>query len=348
MARGVAPGAAAYPEGMARSHLTLAALATAAVAELDVVTASPHGSSQGGDYDSAVVGSSDGEQLIVRVPRSQRAEATQSADLVALRALSAGVRGRLPFAVPQYRGQAPIGRTRGIVYDFVPGRHLRSSEVTSGSGLPTALGRGIAAIHSLPTSFVTDAGLTSHTPFEAMRSSAALVDRAASTRLLPAALLERWEAAIQDSVLWQFQPTVVNASLEASSVLVVDDAVSGVLGWHDLQVGDPARDLAWLLGAPGREAIDSAFDAYNAARGTSDHQLRHRATLYRELDLAKWLLHGTSTKSTAVVDDAVGMMTDLVDRLQAGAQGGIGAGGTAALDLDGVEELLASTERRHS
>ena len=79
-----------------------------------------------------------------------------------------------------------------------------------------------------------------------------------------------------------------------------------------------------------------------------DHQLRHRATLYRELDLAKWLLHGTSTKSTAVVDDAVGMMTDLVDRLQAGAQGGIGAGGTAALDLDGVEELLASTERRHS
>ena len=179
MARGVGPGTSAYPEGMARSHLTLAALATAAVADLDVTTASPHGSTTGGDFDSAVVDARGGERLVVRVPRTQKAEGQQSADLVALRALSAGVRGRLPFAVPQYRGQAPIGRTRGIVYDFVPGTRLRLASVTSGSGLPTALGRGVAAVHQLPTSFVTDAGLTSHTPFEAMRSSASLVDRAA-------------------------------------------------------------------------------------------------------------------------------------------------------------------------
>jgi macrolide phosphotransferase len=348
VARGVGPGTSAYPEGMARSHLTLAALATAAVADLDVTTASPHGSTTGGDFDSAVLDARGGERLVVRVPRTQKAEGQQSADLVALRALSAGVRGRLPFAVPQYRGQAPIGRTRGIVYDFVPGTRLRLASVTSGSGLPTALGRGVAAVHQLPTSFVTDAGLTSHTPFEAMRSSASLVDRAASTKLLPAALLERWEAAIQDSVLWQFQPTVVNGSLDASSVLVDGDVVSGVLGWHDLQVGDPARDLAWLLGLPSAGAVDAAFDAYETARGTSDHQLRHRATLYRELDLAKWLLHGTATKNTEVVDDAVGMMTDLVDTLQAERRGRIGAGSTSALDLDGVEELLETTERRHS
>jgi macrolide phosphotransferase len=345
VANGGAPDSAAYPEGMARSHLTLAALATAAVVDLDVRTTSPHGSSTG-DVDSALLTTGAGDDLIVRVPRSQRAEAQQSADLVALRALSAGVRGRLPFAVPSYRGQAPVGRTRGIVYDFIAGTHLRTTQVTGGSGLPTALGRGVAAIHALPTSFVTDAGLTSHTPFEAMRSTASLVDRAASTRLLPAALLERWEAAIQDHVLWQFQPTVVNGSLDAASFLVEDGTVTGVLGWHDLQVGDPARDLAWLLGA-GPEAVDAAFTAYNDARGTSDHQLRRRATLYRELDTAKWLLHGTATKNTAVVDDAVGMMAALVDRLQSPGGVSISSDSTAALDLDGVEELLTTTERRH-
>jgi macrolide phosphotransferase len=347
VAHGRASRAAAYPEGMARSHLTLAALATAAVADLDVTRASRHGSETGGDFDSALVHGRAGEHCIVRVPRSQRAEAEQSADLVALRALSAGVRGRLSFDVPAYRGQAPIGRTRGIVYDVVPGEHLSISRLTATSDLPTALGRAVAAIHSLPTSFVTDAGLTSHTPFEAMRSSAALVDRAASTRLLPAALLERWEAAIQDSVLWQFQPTVVNGSLDAGSVLVLGDTVSGVLGWHELQVGDPARDLAWLLGAPSSAAVDTAFEAYNTSRGTSDHQLRHRATLYRELDLAKWLLHGTGTKNTSVVDDAVEMMTKLVDSLPGDRRAGIGSGSTAALDADGVEDLLETTERRH-
>lgn len=348
MARAGPPRRSAYPEGMARSHLTLAALATAAVAGLDVTSAAPHGSgSPDGDYDSALLTGRDGHRWVVRVPRHQRAEARQSADLVALRALSAGVRGRLSFDVPAYKGQAPFGRTRGIVYDLVPGEHLRTSQLVPGSALPTAVGAAIAAVHGLPTSFVTDAGLPARTPFEAMRSTASLVDRAASTRLLPAALLERWEAAIQDAALWQFQPTVVNGSLTASSLLVADGTVTGVLGWHDLQVGDPAVDLAWLLGAPGA-AADQALDSYATARGQSDHLLRHRAGLHRELDLARWLLHGTATKSTRIVDDAVEMMTRLAESLRDEGVGAIGSGDTAALDIADVEELLSATERRHA
>lgn len=330
---------------MARTHLTLAALATAAVADLDVREAGPHGSLGAGDFDSARLSGARGERWIIRVPRTQRAEAQQSADLVAIRALSAGVRGRLTFAVPTYRGQAPIAETRAIVYDYVEGTPLRASDVLAGTGLPSAVGAAIAAIHSLPTSFVTDSGLTSHTPFEAMRSSASLVDRAAATGLLPAALLERWETAIQDSLLWQFQPTVINGSLEADSLLVSGDGISGVLGWHDLQIADPARDLAWVLGAPTADSIDAVFEAYNVARGTSDRQLRHRATLYHELDLAKWLLHGTHTKNTEVVDDAVGMMSRLVDAVQDHDERPLVVGTTEALDIDGVEDLLAATER---
>lgn len=330
---------------MARTHLTLAALATAAVADLDVRAASQHGSFGAGDFESARLSGAQGERWIIRVPRTQRAEAQQSADLVAIRALSPGVRGRLAFAVPTYRGQAPIAETRAIVYDYVEGRPLAVSEVMAGTGLPSSVGATVAAIHSLPTSFVTDAGLSSHTPFEAMRSSASLVDRAAATGLLPAALLDRWETAIQDSLLWQFQPTVINGSFEAGSLLVSDDRISGVIGWHELQIADPARDLAWVLGAPTVDSIDAVFDAYNVARGTSDRQLRHRATLYHELDLAKWLLHGTHSKNTEVVDDAISMMSRLVDSVQADDERPLVVGTTEALDIDGVENLLASTER---
>ena len=330
---------------MARTSLTLAALATAAVADLDVRRVGPHGSFGTGDFDAARLSGRLDEQWIIRVPRTQRAEAQQSADLVAIRALSAGVRSRLAFSVPTYRGQAPIAETRAIVYDYVDGTPLSVSDVLAGTGLPSAVGAAVAAIHSLPTSFVTDAGLTSHTPFEAMRSSASIVDRAAATGLLPAALLERWETAIQDSLLWQFQPTVVNGALEADSILVSGDTISGVIGWHDLQVADPARDLAWVLGAPTADSVDAVFEAYNVARGTSDRQLRHRATLYHELDLAKYLLHGTHTKNTEVVDDSVAMMSRLVDSVQHHDERPLVAGTTEALDLHGVEDLLASTER---
>ena len=77
---------------MARSHLTLAALATSAVPGLDIVQARAHGSSgrspgTHGAYDSAVLLDRDGRSLIIRVPLSQAAETEQSADLVALRAL---------------------------------------------------------------------------------------------------------------------------------------------------------------------------------------------------------------------------------------------------------------------
>ncbi|AMM20306.1 macrolide 2'-phosphotransferase [Frondihabitans sp. PAMC 28766] len=332
---------------MARSHLTLAALATAAVADLDVRQTGPHGSIGAGDFDSARLVGATGDEWVIRVPRTQRAEAQQSADLVAIRALSTGVRSRLSFAVPSYRGQAPIAETRAIVYDYVDGTPLSVGDVLAGTGLPSSVGAAIAAVHMLPTSFVTDAGLTSHTPFEAMRSSASVVDRAAGTGLLPAALLERWEAAIQDSQLWQFQPTVINGSLEAGSFLVGDDRISALLGWHDLQVGDPARDLAWVLGAPTADSVDAVFDAYNAARSTSERSLRHRATLYHELDLARYLLHGTHTKDTEVVDDAIGMMSRLVDTIQLHDERPIASGATEALDLDGVEDLLSATERRH-
>ncbi|GAA4670631.1 hypothetical protein GCM10025780_12670 [Frondihabitans cladoniiphilus] len=323
-------------------------MATAAVADLDVRATGLQGSIGTGDFDSARLTGGQGENWIIRVPRSQRAEAEQSADLVALRALSLGVRKRLSFEVPTYRGQAPIAETRAIVYDYVEGTPLAASDVLAGTGLPSAVGAAVAAIHALPTSFVTDAGLSSHTPFEAMRSSASVVDRAAATGMLPAALLERWENAIQDSLLWQFQPTVINGSLEASSFLVSGDRISGLLGWHDLQIGDPARDLAWVLGAPTEDSVDAVFEAYSVSRGTSDRQLRHRATLYHELDLAKYLLHGTHTKNTEVVDDAVAMMTRLVDTVQFSDERPLVAGTTEALDLDGVEDLLTATERRHA
>ncbi len=312
------PAAGGRPtlRGMARSHLTLAALATAAVAGLDVTSASGFGSGARGDFESALLNTRDGRHWIVRVPTSERAEAEQSADLVALRALSNGVRARLPFAVSNFAGQTPIGGTRAVVYDFVFGTPLELAGIAEGSPLAPALGRAIAAIHTLPTSFVADAGLPVHSPVEILQSTITIMDRASATNLVPAALLGRWEKATEDGPLWQFAPTVINGGLSADSFLTSDDEVTGLLGWQSLSVGDPARDLYWLLSARGEYVAETAFDAYNEARGSSDRQVKHRAMLYAELEIAKWLLHGTQERSTEIVDDAVQMLHGLVDTVQ--------------------------------
>ena len=172
---------------MARSHLTLAALATSAVPELDIVGATPFGAGRGSDFDAAILTGRDGRHWIIRVPNNERAEAEQSADLVALRALSAGVRSRLPFAVSAFVGQVPVDGTRAIVYEFVvrhegAARRLRRarSRPRSGARSPPST-RCRRASSRMPACPSLTAG-------ESQRACMSVMDRAAATGLVPAAL----------------------------------------------------------------------------------------------------------------------------------------------------------------
>ncbi len=230
VAYGVAACGTTYPDGMARSHLTLAALASSAVAGLDVAGAMAIGSGTHGDFEAALVTGVDGEHWIIRIPTSERAESEQSADLVALRALSAGIRARLPFGVSTFAGQVPVGGTRAVVYAFVHGNRITLGDIAPGDGLATSIGQSIAAIHALPTSFVADAGLPVLSATELRRACLVVMDRASASGLVPAALLGRWESATEDSALWQFAPTVVNGALSADSILSEGDDVTGILG----------------------------------------------------------------------------------------------------------------------
>ncbi|MCW4386524.1 phosphotransferase [Salinibacterium sp. SYSU T00001] len=331
---------------MARSLLTLAALATAAVEGLDAREVGGYDAGDESDFDSAVVTGADGRHWVVRVAKSERAEAEQSQDLLALRALSVGVRGRLPFEVTRFAGQTPVGTTRAVVTEFVYGDRVRLDAIPAGEGLATSIGRAIAAIHTLPTSFVGDAGLPVHSPQESLRSLVSVLDRASATNLVPVALLRRWERATEDSALWQFLPTVINGALTADSFLRSGNEVSGITGWHALSVDDPARDLAWLLSARNTDVAESALDAYQLARGSSDRQIAQRARLYSELELAKWLLHGSQLRDSGIVDDAVAMLHNLVDRVEHDMDQTIAHNTMPVLAVDEVEAMLDERERR--
>ncbi len=346
--RGVQPCTRHAPtlRGMAGSQFTLAALATTAVPGLLVTGTRTLGSAAAGDYESALLRDADGAEIVIRRPRNQRAEARQSADLVAIRALSAGIRTRLPFGVAEYRGQAPIGSTRAIVTTRLVGAHPTLASLIERPDLATSVGRAVASIHQLPTSFVSDAGLPSLTPFEVLRSAVSVMDRAVATKLVPAALVERWEGAARDQQLWQFTPTVVHGSLGTGALLVDGDAVTGILDWGELRLGDPAKDLAWVL-AGRRDAFDTVLSAYEANGGGRDRQLAQRARVHHELETAHWLLHGVQAKSTEVVDDAVAMMHRLVDAVHAPSAEPLQSVSPETMEIGEVEQLLSSTERRH-
>ncbi|TFC03500.1 macrolide 2'-phosphotransferase [Cryobacterium adonitolivorans] len=329
---------------MARSHLTLAALATNAVPELDVAHARNHSLAGGGLFDSALLVTRDEKELIIRVPTSQAAETEQSADLVALRALTTGNRSRLPFDVPVFVGQAPFEGTRAVVYERLPGASYDADALTGHEGVSGSIGRAIAAIHGLPSAFIGDAGLVQQSAQDCRTATIDLIDRAANTGRLPAALLRRWELATDDDALWQFAPTVIHGSLAAESFLISDDAVCAVLGWSGLSVGDPARDLNWLLAARG-DAAETAVATYAAARQGNDPLITQRAMLYAELELARWLLHGVDSHDEVIVDDAVSMLDGLVDNVHSHTMNSLSPDTGPILSVSDVESMLKDTPR---
>jgi macrolide phosphotransferase len=138
---------------------------------------------------------------------------------------------------------------------------------------------------------------------------------------------------------------VINGSLSADSLLFAGSEVTGVLGWQELRVGDPARDLSWLLGANDEAVPEVALDSYNEVRGGQDRQVRQRAMLYSELELAKWLLHGTELRNQDIVDDAVELLAALTDSARRDVLNPIGPQTMPTMAVEDVETLLAHTER---
>ncbi|WP_243074589.1 phosphotransferase [Microbacterium sp. SS28] len=304
---------------MARSPLTLAASVTSALPRVGVVGAGALTEGAAGRFDSAVAELDDGRRVVVRAPADPDAATELAAEVRALRALTPGVRGLLPFRAPELLGEAGLGDARVVVVDFLPGYRVDAAHLPPGRGAATSVGEALAALHTLPLSIVRTEGLPVRTPSQIRDDVRRLIDRVRATHQAPEALLDRWTRAVEADVLWRFESAVVLGGAGAASFLFEDiesaPHVTGLLEWHGLQVGDPATDLQWLASAP-----TAAADVYRAYSGhvsrAPDALVRERARLYAELEFAKWLVHGVEVGRDDIVSDAVGLLDALVESVR--------------------------------
>ncbi len=311
--RGASHSSFAYPKGMSSLPLTLAALATSAVPGLTAVAVRPH-HSLGSDFVAAIL-TTEEDEIILSIPRNQQAETTQSASVLGLSALSDGARTQLPFAVPHVLGMTRAGETRAVASTYLPGFHFDVSDLEADALLIASIAESISAIHALPGSIAQHGGLPDRSAQDQRLLIARVVDRTSATRYLPKTVLSRWTEVLEAAEVWDFAPRIVHGTLSGDTLLVEDDRVIGVLDWSGLALGDPASDLSWLIeaGLDVFEAVTSRY--FDLGHGGDAKTLRSRAMLYHELEIARWLLHGVDTHNTEIIDDAVAMLDQLVDRL---------------------------------
>lgn len=292
--------------------IELAAIASAAVPGLNVTAFGPE-PDDGAAFSSALLVDSENRRWRVRSPRHAEASTRLETERQVLRAFSPAIRAELPFLLPTVAGTVRQGELITFVYSHIAGKAETVDELASGSAaLALEIGRAIAAIHDLPQELVTTFDLPSYTANEFRQRKLNELDQAATTGKIPPSLLRRWEHAMEDVALWRFNSCVVHGDLHEDNILLDGDAVSAVIGWTDLRVGDPADDFAWLVAVNDPDFVDTVMQAYAAARNeTPDPHLLRRAALSAEFALAQWLVKGYAADSARMVEDAESMLLTL-------------------------------------
>ncbi|WP_340296165.1 phosphotransferase, partial [Aquipuribacter hungaricus] len=267
------------------------------------------------DVDAALVHDADGGIWVVTAPRTAEAGVRVDAETEAVRLLA----GVLPFDVPRPRADVALPEGgRAIVFPAPRGRPVDLLRLAASPGVCRSVGRSLAALHDVTTAVVERAGVPVRDAGEVRRRRLDELDRGATTSQVPPVLLERWEAVLDDTSLWDFSPTVVHGDLVAERLVVTGEEVTAVLDWTDLHVGDPAEDLAWLAVGAEPETVAEVLQAYRSSRhGSVDEDLLRRAVLHGEMALVRWLLHGVATDDAEVREDATGMLEQLAGWVEA-------------------------------
>jgi aminoglycoside phosphotransferase (APT) family kinase protein len=170
---------------------------------------------------------------------------------------------------------------------------------------PERLGRFLYDLHLMPPEYVGLRGATASQVREAMREELAWMRTDVLPLLAPdevKACEARFDSFVSDDDLWRFAPCLTHGDIGPAHVLVspAGDLV-GVLDWEELDIGDPAADLAWLLHARPEDG-ERVLGAYG---GPPDQTFRARAAFrfwlmpFHEVD------HGLRTDQQAFVDSGL-------------------------------------------
>lgn len=304
---------------MAKSPLILAALAKSAVPSLEIVQVTTLHGSHSGLFNSALLTDQGGQHFVVRIPETATASLELDVESQVLRALTPAVRGKLPFKVTNFVGETVDDKKkRAVVFEYLYGATLNLARLAATHRLTTSIGEAIGAIHRLDPTIVESAGLPHFDLATSMRRRLNELDAIAMTGLVPKALLERWQEALEDVSLFRFQPTVVHGELNEDTVLEQEQSVSAVLNWGSMHIGDPAEDFAWIAGNAEIDVLEGARMAYQQTTGVADSTLMQRAELYFELDCGRWLMHTQKSGDLAELEEAKHIVATLAQQLEDG------------------------------
>jgi aminoglycoside phosphotransferase (APT) family kinase protein len=234
------------------------------------------------------------EELVFKFPK----RAAEWEELDREIAFLAFARPLLPVPVAEhlYQIRNSRGAPHGVaVYRRVPGAALAVGELSdpARAALATTLARFLRALHELsvgrelePILRWEDERAVSGQYFRDAQEQIAPRLTGAAARRLSSLFIRH----LEDPANFPAAPRIVHADLSAEHVLCADGAVTGILDWGDVSLGDPDYDFSYLFGDLGEAFVREVARQY----GHPDpDRLVRKARYFRVVDQIGTIVYGS-------------------------------------------------------
>ncbi len=278
-----------------RSDFMLAALASAVMPDISVagVRASNQGNAtdEARGIDHAVVQDSSGRLYDVHASDTEAGRKHLRGRIKAAQALQrAKEPAALGFAVDRVLASSdgddehgPTGTTAVMVSPHFDGMSRPLDLLTLDDC--ASVGTAIGAIHRLNPAFIPQEHYPAYATGQIRAQLVAWIKRLRQAGHIPQEITSSWTAVLDTDGLWSFSTCLVHGGFHDGDILFSGSTITSIVNWQDMQINDPARDLAWIFGKldePHRNAVLAAYGRILGSR--LDSLIMLRANLWLQME----------------------------------------------------------------
>lgn len=148
-----------------------------------------------------------------------------------------------------------------------------------------SVGTAIGAIHRQRTEFLTQAQYPAFTTGQIRAQLTGWIKRLQQAGHVPTAITTSWAKIIETDGLWSFSTTLTHGGFADGDFLFTGSTITAVNNWQDMQINDPARDLAWMFAKLDESHRNALMNAYGGMMGSRiDDLILLRANLWLQME----------------------------------------------------------------
>lgn len=148
-----------------------------------------------------------------------------------------------------------------------------------------AMGTAIGAIHRLRPNFLQAESYPVFSTGQIRAQLTAWIKRLRQAGHVPPEITSSWGRIIETEGLWSFVTCPVHGGFSDGDVLFSGATITAVTNWQNMQVNDPARDLAWIFGKIDEDHRNAVLAAYGRMMGSRlDDLIMLRANLWLQME----------------------------------------------------------------